>query len=185
MKQLLILCLLALPFCAISQDDSALFKIPYIDNNLIVYEKVFFLDSMKGKDKIFNAVKAALIKSTNYKSAKVDEDRTSGNITTNISFQFLTKPGIIKIVLDARCQMSIDIKENRFRIRLTDHTASMFLMGEKVTYSLVNSYLSEMDKKYSNKWKPAKSVAVPWHDQLTMILNGFPSLINQGLSDDF
>ena len=157
----LLICVLLFPIYSLCQEDSAFYKIPLKDND-IIYEKVFTIDSISNKDKLFNAVKYALIKSTNYKVAKVDEDRTSGSITTNISFNFITKPGIMKLVFEADTKLSIDVKENRFRVRLYNNSAHMTLMGELITYQMIRTYVAEKDQIEKGKWKATKSVILPW-----------------------
>ncbi len=175
---------LLIPVCSLSQKDSLLSSVPFKEGN-IIYEKVFSFDNINDKTKIFNAVKSALIKNTNYKAVKIDEDRTSGNITTEIAFDFIAKPGIMKLVLTATTRLSIDVKENRFRVRLYNNSASFILMGEKIIYEMARTYLAEKEQIQKGKWKQNKSVILPWDEKLTLILNGFALSIKDGLNDDF
>ena len=183
-RTLLSIMLIASFFRANSQDDSTILKMPFKDNH-VIYEKVFFVDSINDQVKIFNAVKTSLIKNTNYKSAKVDEDRTSGNITTDIMFLFSAKPGIAKIILDAKSKLSIDVKANRFRVRLYDNSASFTLMGQAVLYELTKSYLYEKDQIEKGNWRQNKSVSLPWNEKLNEILNGFGSIVFKNINDEF
>lgn len=171
-------------YIANSQEDSLFRKIPYTDNQ-VIYEKVFFVDSVNDQTKIFNAVKSSLIKSTNYKSAKIDEDRIAGNITADIRFAFSAKPGIAKIVFDAKSKLSIDVKENRFRVRLYDNSATFTLMGQDVFYDLTKTFLYEKDQLEKDKWKSSKSILLPWDEKLVIILYGFGSLVAKNVNDDF
>lgn len=175
--------LLLLPICGICQ-DSSFYKVPLNDNE-IIYERVFNVDSINNKDKLFNAVKSALIKATNYKVAKVDEDRTAGSITTNISFSFIAKPGIMKLAFDADTKLSIDVKENRFRVRLYDNSAHFVLMGERLVYGMYKTYFAEKEQISKGKWKEAKSIILPWDEELRNILYGFSLMVSKGLSDEF
>lgn len=173
-----------LPILSFAQDDSAFYKIPFKDN-AVVYEKVFYLDSINDQNKIFNAVKTSLIRNTNYKYTKIDEDRTAGNISTEISFLFSAKPGIARLTYTAKTLISIDVKPNRFRVRLFNNSASFILMGETLTYDFVKLYEAEYEQIKKNKWKPQKSIIIPWNEKLQLLLNGFGYLINTGIEDEF
>ncbi len=91
----------------------------------------------------------------------------------------------MKLVFAAKSRLSIDVKENRFRVRLYDNSASFVLMGEQILYELPSSYLYEKEQIDKGKWKVAKSVVLPWNEKLTNILNGFAIIIKNGISDDF
>jgi hypothetical protein len=177
---LLMVLFLNSPFEGFSQLES----IPY-NNGQIVYEKVIYLDSVNDRDIVFNSAKAALIKNTNYKYTKVDEDRNSGNITTQISFVFNAKPGIMFLPYTAVSNLSIDVKENRFRVRLYNNNASIILMNEKVEYELLRSYLFELDKISQNNWVEKKSMVLPWDKKLKEIFSAFAVLVKEGVNDDF
>ncbi len=179
-----LLTLLLIPVFCFTQDDSSFYKIPFKENT-IVYEKVFYLDSINDYNKVFNAVKSALIKNTNYKYTKIDEDRTSGNISTEISFPFSAKSGIIRVNFSAKTLLSIDVKPNRFRVRLYNNNASFIVMGETLNLEMAEAYKSEAEQIKKNKWKQQKSVVIPWSEKLELILNGFGFLINKGVDDDF
>jgi hypothetical protein len=163
---------------------SQLESIPFKDGQ-IIYEKVIYLDSVNDRDIVFNSAKAALIKNTNYKYTKVDEDRNSGNITTQISFLFNAKPGIMGLVFTAISSLSIDVKENRFRIRLYNNNASIIVMNQKVEYELLRSYLFELDKISQNKWVEKKSLVLPWDKKLNQIFSTFATLVKEGVKDEF
>ncbi|MGV3594407.1 MAG: hypothetical protein ACO1NK_04120 [Sediminibacterium sp.] len=173
-----------IPLFSFSQEDSTFLKIPYKDGS-IVYENVFYIDRINDQTKVFNLVKSALIRSTNYKAVKIDEDRTSGNITTEISFAFTAKPGIARIALNATTRLSIDVKENRFRVRLYNNSAMFTLMGQAVIYDMPKVYEAEKLNQEKGKWKPAKSVVLPWNDSLSLILNSFAYVVSKGINDDF
>lgn len=180
----LIILMLFMPFLSFAQEDTILNRIPFKDGQ-IVYEKVFYLDSVNDKDKVFNAAKAAIIRNSNYKYSKVDEDRVARNITTEISFPFAAKPGIVRITLTAKARLSIDVRENRFRVRVYDNLASFILMGETVSYELLHTYSYEKEQVEKGKWRVAKSVAVPWDEKLSLIMNTFGLLIYDSIKDDF
>jgi hypothetical protein len=152
--------------------------------NDIVYEKVFYFDTSISKNQIFNAIKSTLITNSNYKYSKIDEDRTSGNITTVINFEFNAKPGMAKLVFNARSQMSIDVKENRYRIRFLNNTANTTVIGATINYVMHQVYIDEKKQILKNKWKESKSLVVPWHESLFFILNAFDLLVAKELKDD-
>lgn len=179
-----ILFFLLFPIFSYSQIDSSLFKVPLKDGN-IIFEKVYFLDSLNNQEKVFNLVKSALIKNTNYKYSKIDEDRASGNISSSIEFLFIAKPGIAKLTFLANTLLSIDVKPNRFRVRLVNNTSYFTALGTNVNYDLTKSYNFELESFHSGKWKAQKSVVLPWIQKLDFILNGFPILIANGQKDDF
>lgn len=159
-------------------------SVPF-NNGQIVYEKIIHLDSVNDKDVVFNSAKAALIRNTNYKYTKVDEDRNSGSITTQISFLFNAKPGIMGLVFTAISNLSIDVKENRFRIRLYNNNASIVVMNQKVEYELLRSYLFELDKISQNKWVEKKSIVLPWDKKLNEIFSTFAIIVREGVKDEF
>jgi hypothetical protein len=156
-----------------------------IENGQVIYEKVFLLDSVNDKDKVFNSAKAALIKNTNYKYSKIDEDRTAGNISSEINFKFTAKAGIIALSFFAKGLLSIDVKENRFRVRIINNTASTTVMNVPVEVQMTDSYKAELDMVEKKKWKAAKSMVLPWDAQIRVILEAFGILIAQNVSDDF
>ena len=180
--RLLFLCFL-LPLNCLCQTDDPLSNVPFNDGT-IIYEKVYTIDSVNDKDKIFNGAKSAIIKNTNYKYSKVDEDRVSGNITTVVNFQFSAKPGIARIIFDATSQLSIDVKENRFRVRLYNNTASATALGMTVTYQMPQTFTDEQESIKKGKWKKSKSMIVPWDAKLSIILLAFEHLVADGLKDD-
>lgn len=159
-------------------------SIPFKDGQ-VIYEKVIYIDSVNNRDVVFNSAKAALIKNTNYKYTKVDEDRSSGSITTQISFLFSAKPGIMALPFTAVSNLSIDVKENRFRIRLYNNNASILVMNQKVEYELLRSYLFELDKISKNNWVEKKSIVLPWDKKLNEIFTAFATLVKEGVKDDF
>lgn len=179
----ILLLYILLPIRGITQDHTLFPKVPY-DNNTIIYEKIYNLDSINNKDKIFNGVKAALIQNTNYKYSKINEDRNAGNITAEINFSFSAKPGIMRIVFHATSQLSFDIKENRYRVRLYNNTAKMTAMNVTFDYDMVETYLAEKKNFEKGKWKKAKSIIVSWNSDLVLILNAFETLVSKGLNDD-
>ena len=188
MKSLLLLVLFLPLFCftqevELPKSDTIFNQIPF-SNNEIIYEKVFQIDSVNNRDKIYNSAKAALIQNTNYKYSKIDEDRSSGSITSEIVFFFVAKPGIAKLSFKAICRLSIDVKENRFRVRLYNNTSSFELMGQLISYVLRDTYLLEKERISNGKWKASKSVVLPWHEKLSNILNAFGVLVKQGMKDD-
>jgi hypothetical protein len=167
----------------ISQNDSSFQKVPFKDD-AIVYEKVFYLDSVNDQTKVFNAVKSTLIKNTNYKASKIDEDRTSGSISTQISFLFSAKPGIARLTFTGTTLISIDVKANRFRVRLYNNKSTMTIMGTLLTYDMAGTYIQESASIEKGKWKEQKSIIIPWDEKLRLILNGFPILIGKGLNEE-
>jgi len=171
---------LNLPFESFSQLET----IPF-NNGQIVYEKIIYIDSVNDKNVVFNSAKAALIKNTNYKYTKVDEDRNSGNITTQISFLFNAKPGIMGVAFTAVSNLSIDVKENRFRIRLYNNNASIIVMNQKIEYELLRTYLFELDKISQNNWVEKKSIVLPWDKKLNEIFSAFSNLVKEGVKDEF
>jgi hypothetical protein len=179
----LILLYILLPLKSFSQTIDSLPHVPFHDGT-IVYEKVYTIDSINDKNKIFNGVKSAIIKNTNYKHSKVDEDRVSGNITTKINFHFSAKPGITRIAFDATSQLSIDVKENRFRVRLYNNLASTTALGMTVTYQMAQTYVNEKQLMEKGKWKKSKSLIIPWDETLSNILLAFEQLVKDGLKDD-
>lgn len=163
--------------------DSIFNSIPFKDGQ-IIYEKVFYIDSINNKDIVFNAAKSALIKNTNYKYSKIDDDRNSGNISCNISFQFSANPGIIELSYDAKSIISIDVKENRFRVRLFNNTASVIVMGITTDYNMGELYDYEFGRKNKNRWKAKNSIILSWHEKLSLILNAFGLIIKKGITND-
>ena len=159
-------------------------SIPFRDGQ-IIYEKVIYIDSVNNRDIVFNSAKAALIRNTNYKYTKVDEDRNSGNITTQISFVFNAKPGIMALPYTAISNLSIDVKENRFRIRLYNNNASIMVMNQKLDYELLRTYLFELDRINQNKWIEKKSILLPWDKKLNEIFTAFAILVKEGVKDEF
>lgn len=180
MFTLVLVFVLNLPFESFSQLESVPFN-----NGQIVYEKIIYIDSVNDRDVVFNSAKAALIRNTNYKYTKVDEDRNSGNITTQISFLFSAKPGIMGLVFTAVSNLSIDVKENRFRIRLYNNNASIIIMNQKVEYELSRNYLLELDKINQNNWVEKKSMVLPWDKKLNEIFSSFSILVKDGVNDEF
>jgi hypothetical protein len=182
------LLLIVLPEFVFSQtreiSDSSFYQVPF-NNGQIVYEKVFHLDTVSNKDAVFNAAKSALIKNANYKYGKIDEDRNAGNISSEITFNFSVKPGIAKFVLTAKSILSIDIKENRFRVRIFNNNASVILLNTPVNYEMAESYKLEQEQITKEKWKASKSIILNWHKHLVLIIDAFGILIKKGINDDF
>lgn len=166
--------------------DSIFSKIPFKGSE-IVYEEVIKLDSINDKVKVFNAAKAVLIKNTNYKYTKIDEDRISGTINTEISFSFIVKPGIAKFTLNAQSKVSIEVKENRFRVRVYQNTAKARLMGEEFNYEMEKIFQAEKERLSEGRLKYEKSMIVVWDMNLQTILKAFSTLIKEGVKgeDDF
>lgn len=183
--------LFMLPILSFGQDeppniDSIFSTIPYKGNE-IVYEEVIKLDNINDKEKVFNVAKAVLIKNTNYKYSKIDEDRISGSINTEISFSFIVKPGIAKFQLNAQSKVSIDIKENRFRVRVYRNTAKANLLGEELEYEMEKTLQWEKERIANGKLKFEKSMIIPWDKNIENILQAFSILIKEGVKgeDDF
>jgi len=126
-----------------------------------------------------------LIKNTNYKYEKIDVDRESGNLSTEISFRFNAKPGIAVITYNAKGLLSIDVKENRFRIRLKNNTATFVFQNLSFTQDIPKTIEFENELVKKNKWKYGKSALVPWDAQLRLIVEGIGVEISQNVADDF
>ena len=163
--------------------DSIFNSIPFKDGQ-IIYEKVFFIDSINNKDQIYNAAKSALIKNTNYKYSKIDDDRSSGSISCNIAFQFIASAGIVPLTYDAKSLLSIDVKENRFRVRIVNNNASVMVMQQLYEYDIIERYQYEFERREKNKWKAKKSIVLNWHEKLSLILNAFGLIIKKGITND-
>jgi hypothetical protein len=159
-------------------------KVPLKDGQ-ILFEKIILLDSVNDKNIVFNSAKSALIRNTNYKYTKVDEDRTSGNITTEITFTFLQNSVFGPWEFNAKSNLSIDVKENRFRIRLYNNTASFMLMNRLVEYEFNKTYAIQKDAIEKGNYKIKKDAVTPWNDKLLTILNAFGELVKDGVKDDF
>lgn len=189
MKFSIFLCLFS-PFLLFAQKNTEnvgremLATIPFA-NGQVIYEKVFLLDSVNDKNKVFTSAKAALIKNANYKYTKIDEDRVSGNLSSEIFFQFNAKPGVMELTFNAKGLLSIDVKENRFRVRIMNNQANIVFSGVPVHYTMPSSFELEMGLVKKNKWKVSKSVLIPWDASLRLILEAFGILISQNVSDDF
>jgi len=171
------------PIFAFPQTDSDFYKVPFTNND-IIYESVVHLDSVYDKNKVFNAAKSTLIRNTNYKYSKVDEDRNSGNITAEITFDFVAKPTFLKSTFNAYSRLSIDVKEDRFRIRLYGNGASIGSSESTIDLSMPIIYLEEKKQIKEGEWKEKRSLIIPWHRQLDIILQAFGMLIKDGLNDD-
>lgn len=189
-KFVAILLLLYLPgicFCQKSKTtsgDSAFYQIPFKDNQ-IVYEKVYYLDSVNNKEQIFNAVKSVLIRNTNYKYSKIDEDRVSGNITAQISYDVVSKPGIAKLLYACKSTISIDVKENRYRVKLFNNSSSTMVLGHLFEGTMEQQYEGELDSLKKGKWRAGRSTILDWNLMLTLILDGFSTNIKEDLRDNF
>lgn len=158
--------------------------IPF-ENGQVVYEKVFQLDSIYSKDKVFNSAKASLIKNTNYKSAKIDVDRESGNLSTEINYNFNAKPGIAVLTYNAKGLLSIDVREKKFRVRLMNNTATWVFQNVPFNFDIPTFLESEKKLVIKNKWKEEKSVLVPWDALLRLIVDAVGIEISKNLADDF
>jgi hypothetical protein len=188
----LIFFLLCIPFLGFSQEDQqhnidSIFSTIPFKGGEVVYEAVIKLDSINNKEKVFNAAKSVLLNNTNYKHSKIDEDRIMGSLNTEISFFFTVKPGIAKFQFNAKSFVSIDVKENRFRVRIFRNTGKAYLMGEEFDYTMENTLQFEKDKLSAGKLKYEKSIIVSWNENLKTILNAFSVLIKDGVrnADDF
>lgn len=166
-----------------TEDYKKLFDEVPIKDGAIIYEKVFNIDSVNDKDRLFNAVKATLIKNTNYKYSKIDEDRTAGSISTSITFEFSNKPNIITIYYTGVSQLTIDIKENRFRVRLFNNAQKTSVLGIEGGGTMEDIYKNEKKLFDAKKWKEKRSVVIPWHKKLSLILEAFGLLVYQNLND--
>ena len=190
MKRLLLLFLLT-PVLCLSQEaaqnlDSIFSTIPFKGSE-IIYEEVIKLDSINDKVKVFNAAKAVLIKNTNYKYTKIDEDRISGTLDTEVSFNFSVKPSIARINMEAMCRITIEVKENRFRVRIFRNTAKAFLMNTQFDYEMEKVFQAEKERLSEGRLKYEKSTIVVWDKNIEIILQAFSTLIKEGVKgeDDF
>lgn len=162
-----------------------LLKIPYKEGK-IVYEKIYNFDSINNFNKIFNAAKSALINNTSYKYSKIDEDRISGNITTEINYT-ITNKAAIRFNIPSKSRLSIDVKENRFRIRIFNSQGTLSALGESMPVSHEQFYEGEMQalKNGKKNWKEHTSYALMWDLKMRLILEAFTIIISNGISDDF
>ncbi|HQS23885.1 MAG: hypothetical protein B7Y11_05015 [Sphingobacteriia bacterium 24-36-13] len=151
----------------------------------VSFEKVIVLDSINNKDLVFNAAKSALVRNANYKYSKIDEDRVAGNITTEITFSFIVNSPLGRWNYNAKSNLSIDVKENRFRIRLYNNTASFILMQQLVTYEFESAYAVQKEAIASGKYKVKKDNVTPWNSKLLGILEAFAFLVKDGIKDEF
>ena len=170
-------------FAQIKNTEAEVLTTIPIENGRIVYEKVFMLDSVNDRDKVFNSAKAALIKNVNYKYGKIDEDRVSGSISTQISFMFSAKPGVARINLAGKGLLTVDARENRFRVRISNNTAEN--PGLLILFDMPETLNREILMANQDKWKAEKSVIMPWDSHLRQIIDAFGVLISQNVSDDF
>jgi hypothetical protein len=184
------LLILVLPIIGYSQKQTnyngkeLLAAIPYKDGQ-IVYESVIYLDSVNDQNQVFNSAKAALIQNTNYKYSKIDEDRIAGSLVTEIRYN-VTNQASIRLNIFAQSLLRIDVKENRFRIRITDHVGLFQLLGEQIQTSLLNFYQGEIAQIESRKkWKYQNSYAIMWDARIKLIMDSFSVLISRGITDDF
>lgn len=197
MKRLLLLFLLSplFSFCQETlYDTDSIFNTIPLKGSEIVYEEVFKLDSINDKVKVFNAAKAALMKNTNYKYTKVDEDRVSGTIETEVVFSFKTKQSVYSEMFvrptffDAKCKITIDVKENRFRVRLTDNVARAITPNTSYfNIKMEGIFLKEKEMLAEGELKYDKSLLIKWDSYLDNILKMFGTLIKDGVKgeDDF
>lgn len=172
--------LLLFPLICFSQLENA----PLKDGKL-TYEKVIVLDSVNDRNLVYNAAKSALVRNTNYKYTKVDEDRTSGNITTEINFIVVVPTSLGRMTYNAKSNLSIDVKENRFRIRLFNNTASFVLMQQLIVMQLDNVYLAQKELIANGKYKPKRDNFTSWNNKLNEILDAFVYLVKEGVKDEF
>jgi len=156
-----------------------------IKDGKLSYEKVIKLDSINDKNLVFNAAKSALVKNTNYRHSKVDEDRVSGNITTEIDFIVVVPTALGRMTYNAKSNLSIDVKENRFRIRLFNNTASFVLMQQLVSFQLDTVYSVQKELIASGRFKPKRDNFSPWNNKLIEILEAFTYLVKEGVKDEF
>jgi len=100
---------------------------------------------------------------------------------------FTVKPGIAKFQFNAKSFVSIDVKENRFRVRIFRNTGKAYIMGEEFDYTMENTLQFEKDKLSAGKLKYEKSIIVSWNENIKTILNAFSVLIKDGVrnADDF
>lgn len=179
MKVLLVLLVLS-PLISFSQLEN----VPLKDGK-VSYEKVIVLDSINDKELVFNAAKSALVRNANYKYSKIDEDRVAGNITTEITFSFIVNSPLGRWNYNAKSNLSIDVKENRFRIRLYNNTASFILMQQLVTYEFESAYAAQREAIAKGKYNVKKDNVTPWNSRLMGILEAFSVLVKDGIKDDF
>lgn len=176
-------------FLFAQNNEEKLFDSIQIKAGKIIFEKIVKLDSLNNKELVFNAAKNALIKNTNYKYSKIDEDRVSGNISSNVNFIFSAKPGISKININCHALLTIDVKENRYRVRLLNNEGSwdfsMFGVTQTTPLQIDSTYKYEKALFDNDNWKPKKSILLPWVNWLSLILEGFSTFIKDGISDDF
>ena len=158
-----------------------------LKNNLgsIEYEKILTFDSTLSKDEIFNAVKRALIKNSNYKYDKIDEDRNSGNISTKIQYSFVAKPGIVKIEWNCYSILSIDVRSTKIRLRVSNILYSNIILNTPNSAPMDQIYDYELDLLNKGKWKAIKSMIIPWDKKIVDIINGFGTLVLLETKDSF
>lgn len=171
---------LFIPILSFSQLDN----VPLKDGR-VSYEKVIVLDSINDRDLVFNAAKSALVRNANYKYSKIDEDRVAGNITTEITFSFIVNSPLGRWNYNAKSNLSIDVKENRFRIRLYNNTASFILMQQLVNYEFESAYAAQREAIARGKYNVKKDNVTPWNSRLLGILEAFSFLVKEGVKDDF
>jgi len=181
--------LLTIPMSIFSQEisveklDSILKAVPFVGNS-VVYEKVFYLDSLNSKEKVFNAAKAMVIKNINYKYSKIDEDRVSGNISTFIEYSLVANTVLGKFPYSIKSKLSIDVKENRFRIRIFDNIATGVLMNTPFQVYLPTQVLYEINKLAIGEFKPKRSIVYGWDKIIRNIIDYFGVMIAEGIKDD-
>jgi hypothetical protein len=162
-------------------DTSAFAEIPFVDGS-ITYEGVFSVADSITSQKLFNAVKRVFLNNTNYKYTKIDEDRILGNITAEFTYTFTASPGIIELFYLANSFMSIDVKENKYRLRIYRNKASTKALNVPFDFTMEEIYLSELAKiKDKKKWNKERSLVLNWHTVIFNIFNSIPKKINQEL----
>jgi hypothetical protein len=159
-------------------DTSAFAEIPFFDGS-ITYEGIFSADDSISSQKLFNAVKRVFLNNTNYKYTKIDEDRMLGNITAEFTYTFSASPGIMELIYMANSFISVDIKENKYRLRIYRNKASTKALNVSFDFTMEEIYLGELARiKDKKKWNQERSVVLNWHTVIFKIFNSIPRKIN-------
>lgn len=162
-------------------------KLPTLTYTLgsVEYERIFLIDSSNSKEQLFNAVKQALIRNTNYKFEKIDEDRTAGNITTVIKYSFYAKPGIAKVQWLCSSLLSIDVRDKKFRVRISNIQHSTPILNTPISATLTDMVAIEEGQLKKGRWKSSKSMVIPWNNTIHKLIEAFGNLIILESLDDF
>jgi len=176
-----------LAFSQAVQEQSAQDTLPAVPQKMasIEYEKVFQVDSATSKDQLFNAVKQALIRNTNYKHEKIDEDREAGSISTAINYSIFAKPGIVKLEWLCTSLLTVDVRDKKFRVRINSISHKTPVMGVDITATMDQVFQGEKNEFEKGKWKSTKSMIIPWDNKLKILIESFGLLISFEALDDF